>query len=42
VKKGGPSGLQKEEEQELEGKPALVLFLAMCCHPGDNELQACC
>jgi hypothetical protein len=41
VKRGGPSGLQKEEEQELEGKPPFVLFLAMC-HPGDNEQQACC
>jgi len=28
--KRGPSGLRKGEEQELEGKPPFVLFLAMC------------
>ncbi len=42
MKRGGPSGLRKGEEQELEGKSPIVFFLAMCYLEGDNKLQACC
>ncbi len=42
MKRRGPSGLRKGEEQELEGKPPFVFFLAMCYLEGNNELEACC
>jgi hypothetical protein len=45
MKRGGPLGLQKGEEQELECKPPFVFLLffvlATCYLQGDDELQAC-